>query len=299
MFNLKNAYKLITKEDILSIHKILGIFSLIHYLYRFGLLIIYQDTFLNKDIYALYYILLHSLLSITSLIFHIPKNRIKGKPMIYPEFRLHSIVFALRSSICTLIFYYNLPLYYNIITCYITIILADTITNNCKSTTKTMRNMPYNKTINDNDIKKINRTYSEMQILATLYMLGNINTAFTPMFAIQIAAFLMTLVRKNIIGSNEWHLFYMISLLINIFSFVTLDIIKIPLIYILGEIFIILRFNNNINKYLSWFVCFSIFYYLGKDDYSIFNNEYKYLFNYCILIYYFIKSKNNIIYFIN
>ena len=299
MFNLQNTYKLITKEDILNIHKILGIFSLIHYFYRFGLLIIYQDTFLQNDIYTLYYILLHSLLSITSLIFHIPKNRIKGKPMIYPEFRLHSIVFALRSSICTLIFYYNLPLFYNIITCYLTMILADIITYNYKSTTKTMRNMPYNETINDAEIKKINRIYGEMQILATLYMLGNINTSFTPMFAIQIAAFLMTLVRKNIIGANEWHLFYMISLLINIFSFVTLDIIKILLVYILAEIFIALRFNNNLNKYISWFVCFSIFYYLGKDDYSILNSEYRYLLNYCILVYYSIKSKNKIMYFIN
>jgi len=41
-----------------------------------------------------------------------------------------------------------------------------------------------------------------MQILATLFMLGNINTSFTPLLAIQLAAFLMTLVIKSIIGEN-------------------------------------------------------------------------------------------------
>ena len=57
MFNLKNAYKLITKEDILSIHKILGIFSLIHYLYRFGLLIIPRYIFKQRHICFILYII--------------------------------------------------------------------------------------------------------------------------------------------------------------------------------------------------------------------------------------------------
>jgi hypothetical protein len=293
-----NLYKLFTKEDHFNIHKLLGISTLAHYLYRFFLLIIYRDTYLNKDKHTPFFLLLHSLLSLTSLIFHIPKNRIKGKPMIYPEFRLHSIIFALRSSICSLCFYYNLPLYFNIIVCFITLFLADIITLHYKSITKTMRNMPYNKNIPETEVKKINRIYGEMQILATLFMLGNINTSFTPMFSIQIASFLMTLVRKSIIGENSWHLLYMTSLIMNIFSFITLDIKQFIIIYFLSYLFIFLRFENNFNKYISWFICFSLFYYFNLfDNYSYMCNN-----NYIInggFLYYFIISKDKIKHFLN
>lgn len=100
------------------------------------------------------------LLSSTSLIFKIPSNRIVGKPMIYPEFRIHSIIFAYRGIIYTFLFYYNFPIYYNYLSCIITMLAADRITNYYKSTTKTMRNMPYNN-ISDNNIKSINRIYSK------------------------------------------------------------------------------------------------------------------------------------------
>jgi len=44
-----------------------------------------------------------------------------------------------------------------------------------------------------------------MQVCATIFMLGNIDSAFGPLFAIQLSSFLITLVRKNIIKTNIWH----------------------------------------------------------------------------------------------
>ena len=255
---IKNLYKLITKEDFFHIHKLLGLTVLIHFIYRFYLLKYYKTTLLENDSYTPYLLCIHTLLSSTSLIFKIPSNRIVGKPMIYPEFRLHSIIFAYRSIICTFLFYYNFPIYYNYVTCILTMLVADRITKYYKSTTKTMRNMPYNN-ISDNNIKSINRIYSKMQILATLFMLGNINTSFTPLLAIQLAAFLMTLVRKSIIGANTWHQFYMLSLLININAWVTMDLSKKLLFFIFSELFVLLRFEYNVNKYGLWISIMLIF----------------------------------------
>ena len=89
------------------------------------------------------------LLSLSSFIFHVPLNRHKGLPMIYKEFRLHSILFALRSVLCGLCFYYKVDLLYNIFIINLTMVLADVVTNKYKAETKTMRGMPFDKDIND------------------------------------------------------------------------------------------------------------------------------------------------------
>jgi hypothetical protein len=100
---------------------------------------------------------------------------------------------------------------------------ADTVTkmydpgNKPKSTT--MRDMPFDNKIGDSDQRQITLMQSSQQIGATLYMLGNLETCFSPMFAIQFAALLMTLVRKSIIDSTAWHIIYNLSLWINVFCF--------------------------------------------------------------------------------
>ena len=42
----------------------------------------------------------HALLSLSSIKFHVPRERIAKKPMIWQEFRMHNIIFALRSFVC-------------------------------------------------------------------------------------------------------------------------------------------------------------------------------------------------------
>jgi len=92
--------------------------------------------------------------------------------------------------------------------------------------------MPFDNTIGDELQRRITRMQSAQQIGATLYMLGNLDSCFSPMLAIQIAALLMTLVRKNIIDSTAWHTVYNMSLWINIFCFWSL-----PLEYIVIQPF--------------------------------------------------------------
>ena len=98
-------------------------------------------------------------------------------------------------------------------------ILADLATNKYGAATKTMRGIPYGKEISEDDKKKITYMHSNQQFAATMFMVCNINSAFSPLLAIQMAAFLKTLVRKAIITELDWHRVYVITLWLNIFVY--------------------------------------------------------------------------------
>jgi hypothetical protein len=227
-----NLHKLVTKEDPTHFHKLLGLFSLANYIYRYYLLLCYGSMFLHTPI-DLALVGMHGLLSVSSLIFHIPKKRHASLPMIYPEFRLHSIAFGLRSVVCCFIDYYGgeYKLYGKMVACFVTMMVADTITKiYAEPGDTTMRAMPYAETTSAKDMQKITRFHSHQQVTATIYMLLNIDAAFSPLFAIQFAAFLMTLVRKSIIKPNTWHLLYSWALIINVFILRGLTLSQVALI---------------------------------------------------------------------
>lgn len=254
-------YKLITKEDPIYIHKFLGLISLLNYIYRYYLLFFYGSMFLHTQ-FDLVLIALHGCLSMSSLIFHIPQKRHSKLPMIYPKFRLHSIAFGLRSVICCFIDFYcgTYKLYYKIITCFGTMLLADLITKKySEPKNTTMRAMPYCEHTSKEDIHNITNFHSNQQITATVFMLCNIESAFSPLFAIQFAAFLMTLVRKSIIKPNIWHLLYSWSLMINIFIFYSFSLSQVVNILIGIKLFRLLRIKFQTNKYLKWLITFFIF----------------------------------------
>lgn len=202
MINIENVPKLLTKEDPYNIHKTIGIISLLHFGYRYYKLYFKDMDFnTNNDIL---FLIFHFLLSVSSFQFKIPQTRNRASPMIYPEFRMHNLLFSFRSIFCTLLFYYKFPIYYNIVVCFLTMGFADFVTYYYKDGT-TMRDMQFDIDITEDKKKAITTFHSKMQIGATFYMVGNINSAFSPLFAIQFSSFLMTLVRKNIIKRNFTH----------------------------------------------------------------------------------------------
>jgi len=213
--------------------------------------------------FALFLVGIHGVLSISSLIFHIPNIRNPIKPMIYPEFRLHSIIFALRSVIVCYQYYYNLSYIYPIITCYLTMISADLVSrqfNHEEKNGKTMRNMPFDNSLVPLETQKeITKMHSIMQIGATTYMLGDIQSAFSPLLAIQLAAFLMTLVRKSIISTTTWHTIYSLTLWLNIFLFQTHQIGYIIIHQVMINNYVYIFFPRRINKYIAWTINFGIF----------------------------------------
>jgi len=295
-FKIQNTYKLITNEDNLIIHKLLGISCLINFIYQFYYLMFYEYLPLASSKYKDLILTLHGLLSLSSFIFHVPKNRHKGLPMIYKEFRLHSIVFALRSVLCSFVYSHNFIYgkFCNLLIINLTMILADISTIFYGADTKTMRGMPFGDKISETDKQLVTRMHSLQQFSATIYMFLNFETAFVPLVAIQLAAFLMTLVRKSIIKELDWHRIYAITLWICIFAINTVDF-KNYIFMVFANFFVFwLRINYGVNKYIVWntlgiisFIFFSNSFYIYEDQIS--NSTLRLMTNLTIC-YYLIKN---------
>ena len=95
--------KLFTAHDPLNVHKTLGGVAVLHALYR--LCNVGQtDMGFDGSLCTLACMTWHATLSCSSLIFRIPKHRLmsagQAGSMIWPEYRLHSILFAMRSLLC-------------------------------------------------------------------------------------------------------------------------------------------------------------------------------------------------------
>jgi hypothetical protein len=256
-----NLHKLVTKEDPYHIHKLLGLCSLLNYIYRYSMLIVYGSMFLNTTL-DMCLIGIHGCLPLSSILFRLPKKRHAKLPMIYPEFRLHSIAFGMRSIVCCFLDVYGgtYLVYYKMGVCFATMMAADWITAHyAEPGDTTMRAMPYDESMTEKDKCQITRFHSVQQMSATMYMLLNMDAAFSPLFAIQIGAFLMTLVRKSIIRPTMWHLLYMGSLIINIFVFYTMSLSQIIHVFIGTQTFLRLRIQLGMNKYIAWSIVFGIF----------------------------------------
>lgn len=293
-FKIQNIYKLFTKEDILNVHKILGLSCLGHFVYQFTYLVTHGQMNLQHNKYTPLLILMHGLLSSSSLIFHVPLKRHKGLPMINKEIRLHSIIFGLRSVICCFLLYYKVSKLFNIFIINLTMLLADFVTRHFRSTTTTMRDMPFGKNLSEEEKVSITRMHSYNQFSATIFTMINVDTAFSPLFAIQLAVFLMTLVRKSIIKELDWHRIYAISLWINILLFWNIDdVLNIGLIiagsYGVGNA----RIKYRINKYLLWnLVLFSYYFLLVNNiNFNLSNHQQLFISNF-IIVYYLLNNIN-------
>lgn len=253
----ENLYKLFTKEDPFILHKTLGFTCLIHFIYRYGLLFLYGDMDLNNNTAAMM-VGVHALLSSSSFIFRVPARQNPTAPMIYQEFRAHSVLFAWRSVLCYYLTFFGFSIYVRMAACLLISYCADIITSYLKCNT-TIRDLSFQKSMTPPEIAEIKAHYSRMQVGATMYMLGNLDTAFSPLYAIQIAAFFMTLVRKNIVKTRALNACYGTALWLNAFCFWSVG----PGFYLLwvsaGNVFIHLRFSRNWNKYVAWGITFAIF----------------------------------------
>ena len=269
---LKN---LITHEDkigmIPHVHKALGLFCLFHYLYRFGYCILRLlkgkpnawDSGFDESYKSLILILIHALLSYSSLIFHIPKKQ-TGKPMIWQEFRAHNILFATRSIICFIIVWlamrnkkieqYQMAIQSLIV--LLTFKFADIITESLReaNTESTTRTLPYWDNCDYFVEKTFKYFYTLAQFQASLvcFFSGKkyLNTIFYIMFPIQLASFLMTLVRKGIISTKQYHYTYLLSLILP--SLVNCREIGLYYNIIISLLILLLRTKMRLNKYSIW-----------------------------------------------
>jgi len=287
---------LFTHHDKYNLHKILGFFCLSHYFIRIYYLIIYGTMFLNYDSkYTLATPFIHLLLSVSSFIFHVPKNRFDSKIIIWKELQLHNIIFTSRSAVLMIYWllfniydpndkYYDLHLISRLLLIVSHHYIADKISlkYNVKNKTTT-RDINWDN-ISDNNKKYIKKYYAICQLFAINALLLSesdrtgktfLESAFLIMFPIQLSAFLMTLVRKNIISNIWWHIFYSISLTIPYFITInnsnSLDKVKI----ILSISSVILRLSFNFNKYFLMIA--SVFIYIYSKKITVTNLNINYL----------------------
>ena len=215
--------KLITKHDPYHIHKTLGVMVLLHYMYRITLLLTTGNAFppYEDPLTASISIALHGVLSYSSLLLPLPPKRNFNAPMIWPEFRLHSILFASRHILSSILTIHNIwPT--NIVhralakTCLVvsTTLMAGKITEKYGCNEKRTTNaMPYPKWTTQKQQDIIKYRYAKVQFFATVSTMYNDATCnFFPMLAIQTAPLMMTLVRKGKCSSMWYHRIYALSL---------------------------------------------------------------------------------------
>jgi hypothetical protein len=224
---------LVTSHDPYHIHKILGLLALLSYVYRYYLAFATGSAFPNHrsmSVFAICSVVPHGLLSWSSLLLPLPKTRNFSSPMIWPEFRLHSILFATRHVLCTLVSLSNLwPNSDNdhgnilkiikdgvarVIIIMGTVHIASVITARYGDFDKrTTNSMPYPPQITPAQQSTNKKWYSLSQFGATISCLMNdASINFAPLLAIQMAPLLMTLVRKGKITSFTYHRVYSLSL---------------------------------------------------------------------------------------
>jgi NAD(P)H-flavin reductase/lipid-A-disaccharide synthase-like uncharacterized protein len=269
-YNKTKISKLITHEDKFHIHKTMGLVSLLNYFYLlfdcFYSGATADMTLRSVDGGFIGLTWVHSILSLSALQFLIPRTRTGILPMIWQEFRAHSIVFAVRSFLIINVLYFlfhhsddsERTLSPTAIALRLAIVLlamklADVSTEYLRENKKetTTATMPYWSDCPAAFQSAIKYFYTHSQFMATVVCLfGKIPYVLAVAFPIQIASFLMTLVRKNIISAFWYHVFYGGSLLI-VYLINMADPLLYPVI-ILGIALIYIRVHLKLNKYALW-----------------------------------------------
>jgi len=100
--------------------------------------------------------------------------------------------------------------------------------------------------------------YMFAQYQASITCFHEIIGPFSVMFPIQIASFLMTCARKNLIKTRTYHLLYIGSLLLPAIIYIKHE--KTMAVHIPAVILTFLRAKYKINKYYLWvpFICYCI-----------------------------------------
>jgi len=250
--------KLFSHEDSTNIHKLLGFACLFHFLIRCAFLL--TDMGFNASLLTPACVLMHAGLSVSSLIFHIPKVRIKEGSRIWPEFRLHSIVFACRSLACMMVVWVEErfatgPHYLaNVAIIFATLLCADYASNSVdeKSRSNTIRGLEMG--------ALYKYSFSLLQFLGTTGCLVGLRAyaaQFAIVFIIQTYAFTLTLRRKNLVSHGATIVIYACQLFLGV-TVANLEVITcggVDALFMFAALALVagsLRMLLGLNKYLVW-----------------------------------------------
>ena len=222
---------LVTKHDPFHIHKILGTAVLLHLVYRLLLLFTKGTAFpaTEPKWQASAGVILHGLLSWSSLLLPLPAKRNWASPMIWPEFRFHSITFATRHAIAPLLTInsaWPTNQWANTVAKLAVVLggvqAASRITDRYGDREQRTTNaMPYPEGTTEQAKRGIKWQYAKAQFAATMLLFTEDATLnWFPLVPIQAAPFLMTLVRKGKVTSLSYHRIYAFTLWLSYVAFV-------------------------------------------------------------------------------
>lgn len=265
--------KLVTNKDsfdfyglnFLHVHKSLGLTSLL--LFLFQLLNMYTLT--PGDPLSILYISPHFMLALSAKIFHVPIKRTVNKSTIHEEYRLHTIIFSFRSIFIYFLHWLNITNWF----CYffgtlIWHIIADRVTKiyydeNAGTTIRGRTDYDGYENIHPMIMTIMRYFASFSQYTITYYLsMPHLNNAtfkirYISLIAIQLTAFIKTLILKRFIPSYYSGILYAIILIISL-SYVNYNFNFI----MSGLIFGVMRFRYNVNKYFLWSYIVGLNYYL-------------------------------------
>lgn len=247
---LKQWYeRLFTQEDPTHLHKTLGILCILSYVYRYYIFLVY-GTFGFTSFSGPATILLHCALSFSSLIFHVISKRMLNRAMIiWEEYRLHAIVFTMRS--CCIFFFGTSNVLSNATIVLMHHLLADEVTHRYGPENKEYTTV---RVQDDHSLKTtlVLRFYSFYQFAAIashLFTISPKEMGFNTLIAIQSSAFLMTLYRKNLITSYTHGLVYGTCLILSLYVMSTV----MPGWVWMGTALVFgARVGLGVNKYVLW-----------------------------------------------
>jgi hypothetical protein len=261
--------KLFTHHDPFHLHALLGGLALLHFLVRWALLLIQGTSWPEQEplFSKISCTALHFVLPMVSLLLPVPEKRNFSAPMIWPEFRLHSLLFATRHVIATICSFCDLPeipqVLGAVVLQYTTMCLASYITVTYGDEERRTTNaMPYPKYLSATDIQTTRSMYHNSQFLASsmAFCWTSPDLTYMPLLAIQIAPFCMTLVRKNKLTPSYHHCFYAWALWLNLGGLMSVlwhDPTKYREIMwsLLTFLFVLhLRITRGWSKYAAWSV---------------------------------------------
>jgi len=227
---------LFTNHDKYHIHKTLGLLAFCNFILRFYYAIVYGTSFpsFESKVFSGSCVLIHALLPIASLTIPLPEKRNFSGPMIWKEFQLHSILFSCRHVLLTLItllelwptqsraFSKGIAIMLESVIKYLMIIgfikVAAVITEKYgDKEVRTTNAMPYPGYLTEYEKTRIKCEYAKKQFGATIFAVfsGELASSlnFAPLYAIQSAPFMMTLIRKGKCETVHYHRVYSAMLL--------------------------------------------------------------------------------------
>jgi hypothetical protein len=196
--------KLITKEDPGHIHKTLGILCLLSFIWRLAHIGVSDMGFQSHPHLTLPTVALHFLLTSSAFVFTIPLRRIKDGTRIWPEYRMHAMVFLCRALVTIGLYWYeeeyNLPRQYD--WNFVIVLGSMAAADLCSASVGEHQS----NSVRDFDTHPaVKFFFSVMQFFATAgFLMGarRYSPVFLSVAVVQLTPFLGTLRRKNLLGAN-------------------------------------------------------------------------------------------------